>query len=412
MLAGETPFRATNTPAMLMKHVSDAPPPLSSHRTDVPPALIAAVERALAKRPEDRWRSAAEMRDAILDRTMARSYPVPPIPQSAPVQARPAAPAPLPQAAPAPERPFPPLPPPGLSRRERREWMREQRHYWRDAVKAGYELPEQPVERKIARFRRDLLSYGAFALMVAGINLITSPSFPWAIFPIMVSFLSLMKQLGSLWGDGVPVKQILFGSTRPASNLPAVASVVTASPDVGAVLVTPEILQGPHGATVRRATASRQTIVDLLGRMKPREREMLPADIAETVKALLERVASVAVTLHRLDAEANGTSLGSLDDRLATLKRGGESPETRRRIALLERQRATLQDLLERRSALLSQMDSAALALENLKLDLVRFQSAGVTSALEDVTSATREARAVSREIGNLLDAADEVKRL
>ncbi len=248
--------------------------------------------------------------------------------------------------------------------------------------------------------------------MIAGINLITSPGFPWAIFPIMVSFLSLMKQLGSLWGDGVPVRQILFGATRPTGALPAVAGSANASADTAAVLATPEILQGPHGTTVRRATSSRQVIVDLLARMSPREREMLPTDLADTVKALLERVASVAVTLHRLDAEANGTSLGSLDDRLATLKRGGESPETQRRIALLERQRVTLRDLLDRRSALLSQMDSAALALENLKLDLVRFQSAGVTSALEDVTSATREARAVSREIGNLLDAADEVKRL
>ncbi|HEU4995087.1 MAG TPA: protein kinase [Gemmatimonadaceae bacterium] len=411
MLAGETPFRATNTPAMLMKHVSETPPPLSSHRSDVPPALVSAVERALAKRPEDRWRSAAEMRDAILDRTLARSYPVPPIPQSAPAPAPRPVPA-SPPAAPAPERPFPPFPPPGLSRRERREWLREQRRYWRDAVKAGYEAPELPVEKKIARFRRDLVSYGAFSLMLIGINVLTGGGFPWAAFPIMVSFLILMKQVGSLWGDGVSVKRIFFGSTRPLTSLPSAADASLASPDTSGVLVTPEILQGPHGATVRRATTSRQVIADLLARMSPKEREMLPTDITDTVKALLERVASVAVTLHRLDAEANGTSLGSLDDRLATLKRGGESSETKRRIALLERQRTTLHDLLERRSTLLSQMDSAALALENLKLDLVRFQSAGVTSALEDVTSATREARAVSREIGNLLDAADEVKRL
>ena len=139
---------------------------------------------------------------------------------------------------------------------------------------------------------------------------------------------------------------------------------------------------------------------------------MLPADLEETVKALVERVASVAVTLHRLDSEANGTTLGSLDDRLETLKKGAQSSETERRVALLERQRTTLRDLLERRSALLSQLESAGLALENLKLDLVRFRSAGVSSALEDVTSATREARAVSRDIGHMLDAADEVRRL
>ena len=35
-----------------------------------------------------------------------------------------------------------------------------------------------------------------------------------------------------------------------------------------------------------------------------------------------------------------------------------------------------------------------------------------VESAFEDVTSATREARALSRDIGHLLDAADDVRKL
>lgn len=139
---------------------------------------------------------------------------------------------------------------------------------------------------------------------------------------------------------------------------------------------------------------------------------MLPADLTETVKALVERVTSLGSTLHRLDTDANGSALGSLDARIEALRKDAGPPENERRLALLERQRATLHDLLERRTALLSQMESASLALENLKLDLVRFRSAGVASALEDVTSATREARAVSRDIGRMLEAADEVKRL
>src|SRR5438046_667462 len=83
MLAGETPFKATNTPSMLMKHVSEPPPPLRTRRTDIPASLASAVERALAKRPEDRWQSAAEMRDAVLERTMARVYPPAPPPSRA-----------------------------------------------------------------------------------------------------------------------------------------------------------------------------------------------------------------------------------------------------------------------------------------------------------------------------------------
>jgi hypothetical protein len=150
----------------------------------------------------------------------------------------------------------------------------------------------------------------------------------------------------------------------------------------------------------------------LLSRMTPKERQMLPSDIDATVNALVDRVTSVGTTLHRLDADANGSTLGTLDERIEALKRDPATPERERRISLLERQRSTLHDLLERRNALLAQLESAGLALENLKLDLVRFRSAGVSSALEDVTSATKEARAVSRDIGHLLDAQDEVRRI
>jgi serine/threonine-protein kinase len=83
-----------------------------------------------------------------------------------------------------------------------------------------------------------------------------------------------------------------------------------------------------------------------------------------------------------------------------------------RRLALLQRQRASLHDLLDRRRALANQLESASLALQNLKLDLLKLRSAGVGSALEDVTSATREARALSRDIGHLLDAAEDVRKL
>ena len=421
MLAGETPFKATNTPAMLMKHVSEPPPPLRRRRGEIPVSLASAVERALAKKPEDRWHSAAEMRDAVTERTMARVYPAPPAPSSEPSvsQLRSALPA-LPKLEPPAQEPpavhvalpWARMAPPGLSRRERREWYRTQRHEIRDAIRAGFQVPEQPVEKKISKFRQSLLRYTGLSIMLAAINGITSPDFPWAIFPVMAFMVSLMSQMGSFWGEGIPIRQVLFGSTRPSAPELAAGPPPAPTRDPAAALVTQDVLDGSHGPAIRRAAGSRQVIADLLARMTPKEREMLPNDLEETVKALVDRVASVAVTLHRLDSEANGATLGSLDDRLKTLKKDATSPEAERRVALLERQRSTLRDLLERRSALLSQLESAGLALENLKLDLVRFRSAGVSSALEDVTSATREARAVSRDIGHMLDAADEVRRL
>ena len=51
-------------------------------------------------------------------------------------------------------------------------------------------------------------------------------------------------------------------------------------------------------------------------------------------------------------------------------------------------------------------------ALQNLRLDLLKLRSSGLESAMTDVASATQEARALSREIGNAVDAVREVRRL
>jgi serine/threonine-protein kinase len=413
MLVGETPFKASNTPAMLMKHVSEPPPPLRTRRVDVPAALASAIERALAKKPDSRWRTGAELRDALLERPQARG------------QAATQPPAPTPRHTPrSSTRPRDRLserddadglpavfasPPAGLTRAELKDWERERRQALRDSYRHRKNSEPRTIEEKIARFRRRLAGYVGTVALLAVVNAITSPWFPWFLFPMFGMLIPILIDLGGLWGDGVPVRRIFSGPTRVA---PPVAVVPPPPGDPAAAVVAEDILNGPHGPAIRRAAASRKVINDLLARMTARERQMLPGDIDATVNALVDRVASIGTTLHRLDADANGSTLGSLDERIDGLKRDPETAERERRLALLERQRTTLRDLLERRNTLLAQIESAGLALENLKLDLVRFRSAGVATALEDVTSATREARAVSRDIGHILDAADEVRRM
>src|SRR5579864_7430915 len=55
LLAGEVPFHGNNLVAMAMQHLHDPPPSLLAVRPDLPPRLVAAVERALAKNPDDRF---------------------------------------------------------------------------------------------------------------------------------------------------------------------------------------------------------------------------------------------------------------------------------------------------------------------------------------------------------------------
>src|SRR5688572_5193861 len=93
MLAGELPFKASNTPAMLMKHLSDPLRPLNSVQPGVPRSLAALIERTLAKKPHQRWRDAAEFRDALESVSLTGEPAAPEVHASA-AWMRPAVPAP------------------------------------------------------------------------------------------------------------------------------------------------------------------------------------------------------------------------------------------------------------------------------------------------------------------------------
>ena len=60
-LAGERPFAGLSSQAVFAAHPTETPPPLATRRPDVPPALASLVARLLARRPEDRVQSAAEV---------------------------------------------------------------------------------------------------------------------------------------------------------------------------------------------------------------------------------------------------------------------------------------------------------------------------------------------------------------
>ena len=84
--------------------------------------------------------------------------------------------------------------------------------------------------------------------------------------------------------------------------------------------------------------------------------------------------------------------------------------DTSTELTLLRRQRETLDDLLGRRESLVSQLESASLMLQNIRIDLIALRAAGVQSSIDDGSSATQEARALSRDIGHVLEAAKQVR--
>jgi len=65
MLTGRPPFVGPTAVSIAMQHASTNPPTLRQFAPTVPPALEQLVLRTLAKEPEDRFSSAAEMRQAL-----------------------------------------------------------------------------------------------------------------------------------------------------------------------------------------------------------------------------------------------------------------------------------------------------------------------------------------------------------
>jgi len=307
-------------------------------------------------------------------------------------------------------------------RRLQRRWDEERRRREKLAFKERRRDEEldatRPVEQRVSRWRHR--AFGGLATIggLATVNVVTSPDFMWFMIPGAFIFLGVLSHAGRLWFDGIPLGR-LFQRGAPPTELPA-GSGASAAPSgqrvesVALRLASSSVLAGAHGAAVRRAAEDRVAVEDTLGRLAKAERDMIP-DVLPTVIALTERVGSLASTLHGLDTDVSESSIASLEQRLRSLRAEvGEtpSPEQERRITLLERQQGTIKELGDRRRVLAAQLESASLALRNLRLDLSKLRSSGLGTAMSDVNSATQEARAISRDIGHAVDALAEVKRL
>jgi serine/threonine-protein kinase len=463
MLAGELPFKATNTPSMLMKHISERPRPLHEIRLDLPANLVGAVECAMAKGRDDRFATAGAFRDA-LESEAPITRPRGAHPPTAGVQH-----VDEPSRAPAPpdddaEDEIDIL---GRRRRGRTvigwrfdpaskdyakeallEW-RDQQRAWKERVREqrgerrelgrskrelrdlGYSkdeireairdgvLPQRTPEERIRRIQRRIAGYFPTVIMLGVINAVTSPQFPWAIFPALGMGIGVMSGISALWVDGIPLGRIFqrqptpevaAGSALPAGRAAAALPSRATPPDLSGV--PRDVLEGPHGGTVREAAAAKALIIDILAKLPTSDREMLP-EILPTVAALDERVRSLAQGLHQLDQDASPSAIAKLDERIAAAKADAtESGDRTRRIELLERQLATLSDLARRRDIVAQQLESASMVLQTMKLDMLKLRSSGLDAMLDGSVGATQEARALSSDIGRVIDAANEVRKL
>ena len=427
MLTGEPPFTGGNTPSIMMRQVTELPVPLRRRRADVPDDLERIVMRLLEKDPANRFQSGqavvAALDGATSPSATAESAPsASTVPWSEQTVTE--------QVAAAKARIL-----------EKRALLEHKRSTLRMQTLAGQsgqlrdasrktrgELRElrreehdaQPLAERVRSFRRRFAGYLGTSVFLFGINAVTGGHghhFWWFVFPVMGMGLGVAKQMGNLWADGVRLGDMFGGALPSGPETAALGAATSAIPSPSTrALVAPgaseEILASSHGPVLRQAIADRLKIQSFIGRMSDAERKMLP-DVKGTADALYERIAALAGALYRLDGEVGTDRLPSLDDRIAQIEAtSGDARDRERRLTLLRRQREMLAELVRSRAALEEQYESAGLLLQNLALDLLKVRSSGLDSALGGITSATQEARALSREISYVLDAADELRDL
>ena len=211
---------------------------------------------------------------------------------------------------------------------------------------------------------------------------------------------------------GVPIGSMLDEHWRPAGGVPDHRPRELLLREATDRVASTAVLSSQYGATVRSAVEDRLAIKDSSSRLTDADRSLVP-DVEPTADALLERVGALAAGLERLDRDMPSSMGSQLDARIAATEAEPEhAPDRERRLSLLTRQRASMQELVSRRETMERQLENASMALRTLRFDMVKLHTLGIGAVINDVTSATQEARALSRDIGHALQAADEVRRL
>ncbi|MSR06212.1 MAG: hypothetical protein EXR93_03955 [Gemmatimonadetes bacterium] len=393
-LIGENPFHAPTVPGILMKHIAEPAPEVLMRRPDCPEDLGWTIQRCLEKPPESRWPTADALRRALETR---KSQPVA-RPSPAALR-RPVAPAPAsprgPRASDVGRRPV------GLEKRESRRPERA-----RSSVPA--ESSEHKEPHIVTAFRKHFASYVSVNCCLLLLNVATGIAEPWFLFPAIGWGFALSAQYAKLWQAGYSWKDVIYRppakdsigatGTFPASSKAAPALVGAVSGEFGKL-----------GSQIDLMKNDRLAVVKIMERLPKSERQLLP-EIIPTVDALMSRAVELARTLQAMEGDVDATALARLDQRVESVKAEAASPEQDRRVDLIRRQRQTLAQLIERRSHVEGQFESCVLAVQNVRFDLLRLRSAGVAAVLDDLTSATQQARALSVDVEAAISAAGEIK--
>jgi tRNA A-37 threonylcarbamoyl transferase component Bud32 len=416
MLTGELPFNAPTIAGILMKQITEAAPDVRARRPDVPEDLALAVSRCLEKDPENRWPTADSLRRALENRAVVGYQPTGLGWRAGRGATRPGEAGPRGAAPAGAARRGRPLLDRGVNEvgrgigdkdRERglaRPGSRPSPRRRREGSESA--VPDTGEPRIVQQVRGQFASWAAVSLGCFGINVATGLDTPWFLFPTFGMGIGMLRNYARLWQSGYSWRDVL---TRPAAP-DAVETMMVKGAKLPRRMPQPTPDEfGAHLPQILQVQSDRFAIGKLMDRVPPSERKLLP-DVQQTADSLYERAIDLGRTLHAMDSNLDTEGLGTIDERINALGREPDDPERARRLNLLQRQRQTILDLQTRRAQVASHLESCVLAMQNVRFDLLRLRSAGVAAVLGDLTQATQQAKALSRDVDNAIAAAGEIR--
>jgi serine/threonine-protein kinase len=439
MLCGDPPFKAANTPALLMKLVSEAPMPIDERRPGVPADLTRVIMTLLAKEPESRFPSAGALAAALEPGAAADIWPPSPPPGSEPPSGGRDAPAYATGGGTTPE------------------WSRSGRPVAAPS-EAEYKPTEEELRRWLAppvmRFRRRLAYYVAVNLVIilfalfTGFSLVTAT----AVWSLIMAF-----QYATLWSDGFDWRDVfrqprhreildvaseaideaasLFDKEKRTQirerarrrmtgerpipvppGAPAQPSPVTgsgaATPSAGA---TTSPGDAASSAVVAQAEADRDEIFRIIEGLPRSERQRIP-DVVASANALVDRIRVLARAVGEAGPDPSVGTAESMDEEIALLESQANpldraaSEKRVRRLAFLKRQRRAVVDGDQRRAQAGARLEGCAVALKNMRLDVLRLRAGSQNH--EHITSLAEQALTLARDVDSAMYVADEMARL
>ncbi|HVS59443.1 MAG TPA: serine/threonine-protein kinase [Gemmatimonadaceae bacterium] len=442
MLCGQPPFVASNTPSMLVKHLSERPIPVDERWPDLPPDLARAVMMCLEKDPADRFPSAAAFAVALNGGGMPTLATRASTAASSGTRAQ-------------------------TREREMTESLRDR---YTPAAQTPY-TPSAPTPEELSKwnapmvvsFRRKLAPYLAVNAILVPISLFSNHDF---IALTVIWTVGLAFKYSKLWAAGYdwrdvfrqPRDRLMFdvaaetiddaralfdekkraevrararsrgqGMFSPISPLPSMQPFQPyprINAPAGATPLSPISAGAPgpfadsrYGSAIREAESDHREIHRQLLNMPSDVREQIP-EVATSADAVFRKVQQLALSLSDIDRGAGRESPEAVEKEISTLESQANpldhsASEGRvRRLALLRRQRRALAEVGRKKKEAQEKLDNCRQLLRSMRLELVRFRTGGLNAQPTGLSMVTQQAQSVVRDMGYLSDANAELNAL